>query len=46
MEYLEQFFERYKFKEIRNDVFKGFYDKINKYGEQDTSLVDKYNLYQ
>lgn len=45
MEYLEQFFERYKFKEIRNDVFKGFYDKINKYGEQDTSLVDKYNLY-
>ncbi len=45
MEYLKQFFERYKFKNIRNDIFKEFYDKINKYGEQNTDVVDKYNLY-
>ena len=45
MEYLKRFFERYEFKEIRNDIFKGFYDKINNYGGQDTSVVDKYNLY-
>ena len=45
MEQIEEFFIKNNFKDIRNQVFKEFYNEIIGYGQENTNFLLKYQLY-